>query len=202
VSEAAKDEYFDLFVVPKTGGIVWSYANRGITVKADRVAFEIDGIAHEGRFSDIREIRMSVTTVLAKGSSGTGGVCQMTFADGFVVSAVSNDGRGFPDPERIAPYVNFVSELHHRLSAADKSRIRFFAGLTEGRHMVLMVAAGFFALMSLIPLFVFFYTGEWKILLTLIACVAFVWPIWKSAEANRPRPYNPDSLPEDLIPES
>ena len=83
---------------------------------------------------------------------------------------------------------------------ADKARIKFVAGLTSGRHALLTFAAGFFGLMCLVPLVAFLYTGEWGVLWTLIGCLALAYPLWKNVERNRPRIYNPDQLPPELVP--
>ena len=198
---AAKDEVFDLYLADKAG-FFWTMENRGITARPDRIAFTIDGAPHEGPYAAIRQIKMHLQPIISRSSSGSVGWCEITFSDGYVIRVSSGDAHGLTDAAQNAAYLNFIAELHHRLSAADKQRIRFVAGVSEGRYWVLVICAGIFALMSLVPLVAFLYSGEWKILITLLATVGFAYPLWKNAQANRPRRYDPDQLPEDLVPEA
>jgi len=63
------------------------------------------------------------------------------------------------------PYIDFVHDLHRRLSAEDRKRIHFLAGATEGRQMmawVAVVVGGLFFVA--LPLILLMATGETKAL--------------------------------------
>jgi hypothetical protein len=49
------------------------------------------------------------------------------------------------------------------------------------------------------PLVLAFVVRDWRVLLTLGAGAAFVWPFWKVIEANRPRSYDARFPPGELM---
>jgi hypothetical protein len=198
MSEAApKDEHFDLFHRDGEMGIFWRFENHGITLTPDRMTFPVGKVPYEGRFADIRTIQLHLV-MAGKESIGS---CQLRFNNGFVLNVISGNQGAAPDAERAGTYVNFVAELHHRLSRDDKNRIRFIAGLSETRHMLMMIATFITAGFSiLLPLGLFFSTGKWEALLIMLGGFGLAYPLWKNAEANRPREYNPDALPPELVP--
>jgi hypothetical protein len=90
--------------------------------------------------------------------------------------------------------------LHLRLPQAPAGTITFNAGASAGRHR-LMVATGVFAALFFVgtPLVLVFIVRDWRVLLTLAAGAAFIWPFWKVIEANRPRSYDPRQPPGELM---
>ena len=60
-----------------------------------------------------------------------------------------------------------------------------------------MVVTGVIAALFFVgtPLVLVFILRDWRVLLTLAAGVAFIWPFWKVIEANRPSSYGPREPP-------
>jgi hypothetical protein len=63
--------------------------------------------------------------------------------------------------------------------------------------MVIGVIAALFFVGT--PLVLVFIVRDWRVLLTLAAGAAFIWPFWKVIETNRPRSYDPRFPPGELM---
>ena len=49
------------------------------------------------------------------------------------------------------------------------------------------------------PFVLLFIVRDWRVLGSLFAGAAFVWPIWRILENNRPRSYDPRHPPTELM---
>jgi len=157
-----------------------------------------DGLERTMPFADIDAIRLETGSIPRSGYFGT---CTITFCSGDSLVVNSLNKRGSPDDDRIAPYMAFVRDLHVRLGAEDRQRIRFLAGNTQGRHrfgMVAAVLAG--AVFVVLPLVLLAITGESKALFLTLTGAFFAYPVIRTVRRNEPRNYAPDHLTEDLFP--
>jgi len=126
--------------------------------------------------------------------------CRITFRDGRAIALTDAGVSGRLDVAKTPLYRAFVRALHERLALAPKGTIRFTAGVSESRHMVLTVTVFIAALLFLaMPLVLLFIVRDWKVLGVLAAGAVFVWPIWKIVENNRPRSYDPRHPPAELM---
>ena len=190
--------YYELCFREGAGRIVFRYKEKGITLGEDRMAWQTDGRKAEGRYADIDGIRLSTGHIP---KSGPIGECRITFRSGLVLAITSATKWGHSDEDRNGAYIEFVRDFHRRLSTADKGRIRFEAGNTPGRQMfgriALVLGGAFFVLL---PLALFFLTGEFEALGITAAGAVFLWPVLILIRKNEPRTYSPDHLDEDLFP--
>jgi len=133
--------------------------------------------------------------------SGYFGSCEIIFRNGRKLTVNSLDSWGRADTGRFDDYAEFLQDLHAHLGEADKKRIRFVAGTTEGRQIVgkvsLVIGGAFFVVLPLVLLLI---TGEIKALFISLGGVAFIFPAFRVMKRNEPRTYNPDHLDDDLFP--
>lgn len=189
---------YELYLREGGGRIVLRYKEKGITLGEDRMAWRADGRRAEGRYADIDSIRLATGHVP---KSGPLGECRVAFRSGLVLAITSATEWGHSDEDRNGAYIEFVRDLHRRLTTGDRGRIRFEAGNTPGRQMfgriALVLGGAFFVLL---PLALFFLTGELEALGITAAGAFFLWPVLILIRKNEPRTYSPDRLDEDLFP--
>jgi hypothetical protein len=126
--------------------------------------------------------------------------CRVEFRDGRSITLTDAGSTGTLDEEKTPLYRDFVRALHARLAQAPQGTIRFTAGVSEARHMLLTVTMCIAALLFVaLPLVLLFIVRDWKVLGALAAGAGFVWPFWKIAEKNRPRSYDPRHPPGELM---
>jgi hypothetical protein len=94
-------------------------------------------------------------------------------------------------------------DLHGRLAKAGLPDIRYHAGMTGGRHgLLLAVLVVATLLFGVVPVGIFlFLETSWHVLGIVAAGIGFIWPLWSQWHNNHPREYSPDDLPYELIPE-
>ena len=143
-----------------------------------------------------------VAVSLSSASDGSDAVnqCRIAFRDGSTLTATDAGASGTVDHDRTPLYRDFVNALHRRLATAPDGTIRFTAGLSEGRHTVLTIAI-FLAILLFVgtPFVLLFIVRDWRVLGTLAAGAAFIWPFWKMLQNNRPRRYDPRHPPTELM---
>jgi hypothetical protein len=122
------------------------------------------------------------------------------FCHGSGLLIVNTDPGGYRDAERATFYRDFVQDLHARLASSRCSEIRFTAGVSRWRYLVMLgsatAAAPAFAVSGLAG-FLFFHL--WKGLLLTIVGEYLCWKLGRRALANAPRDYVSDRLPEELL---
>jgi hypothetical protein len=118
-----------------------------------------------------------------------------------MLTVTSLDSWGSADAARLDDYAEFLQDLHSHLGEADKKRIRFIAGMTEGRQMfgkvAVFIGGAFFILLPLVLLLI---TREIQALFITLAGAAFIIPAFKTMKKNEPRTYDPDHLDDGLFP--
>jgi hypothetical protein len=197
--ETPARRHFDLhFREGPGGGFVWRYRDSGVRLSPEGLEWYSAGQRRFTDYTTIDSIRIQ-TGHMPK--SGYFGSCEITFRNGRKLTVTSLDSWGSPDHERLDDYAEFLQDLHAHLTRADKQRIDFIAGMTEGRQMVGKVSAVVGGLFFVVlPLVLLVITGEVKALFIGIGGLAFIVPVFRTIQKNEPRTYNPDSLDEDLFP--
>jgi hypothetical protein len=178
----------------------WRNPNCGVTLID---AGKDSALAWQTEHGEVRRLWTDIAAVnMISVSDGKNEVnqCRIAFRDGRSITVTEAGSSGTLDEEKTPLYRDFVRALHERLALAPKGSIRFTAGVSETRHMVLSVTAFIAALLFVaLPLGLFFIVREWKVLGVLAAGAGFVWPIWKIVENNRPRSYDPRKPPGELM---
>lgn len=181
-----------------SGGIVWRYRDAGITLSPAGMEWRTAG---EHRFTDwstIDTIRVQTGHIPKSGAFGS---CEITFRNGRKLTVNNLNSWGSPDASRLDDYAEFLQDLHAHLGEADRQRIRFIAGMTEGRQLfgkaAVVIGGAFFVLLPLVLLVV---TGEVKALFIMLGGAAFIVPAFRTVRRNEPRSYDPLRLDDDLFP--
>lgn len=194
----AKRHYDLHFREGPAGGIVWRYRDSGIALLATGMEWRAQGQRRFTDWSTIDTIRVQTGHIPKAGYFGS---CEITFRNGRKLTVTSLDSWGSADASRLDDYAEFLQDLHAHLGEADKKRIRFVAGVTEGRQMfgkvAVFIGGAFFVAL---PLLLLLITGEIKALFITLAGAAFIIPVFKTMKKNEPRSYNPDSLDDGLFP--
>jgi hypothetical protein len=194
---ASDRKSYDLYIRPGERRLVWSYADQGVTLSDDAIAWVADGRSFQAPLRDIVEVHLQLGYV----ESNAVGSCRLRFADGSGLSIVSSNKRGLEDAALDQLYVAFVHDLHERLAAQRDAHPAFTAGFGEGRYVcgkiLGVVAVLFFIVMPIVLLLV---TGEWKLALMTYTGAILVWPLYKVMQANAPRAYDPHHVPPELMP--
>jgi hypothetical protein len=180
------------------GGFVWRNRDSGVTLSPTGMEWRSRGQQRFTDWSTIHQIRVQTGHIPKSGYFGS---CEVTFRNGRKLTVTSLDSWGSADTGRLDDYAEFLQDLHAHLGEADKKRIRFVAGMTEGRQIFGKVAAviggAFFVLLPLVLLLI---TGEIKALFIMLGGAAFIFPVFRVMKRNEPRTYNPDHLDDDLFP--
>ena len=195
---AARRHYDLHFREGPAGGIVWRYRDAGIVLSPEGMEWRAAGQRRFTDYGTIAAIRIQTGHIPRAGHFGS---CEITFRNGRKLTVTSLDSWGSPDHDRFDDYAEFLQDLHAHLGDADRARIRFTAGMSEGRQVfgtVSIVIGG--AFFFLLPLVILLLTGEVKALLLALTGAAFIVPAYRAMKKNRPRTYDPLRLDDDLFP--
>ena len=177
-------------------GFRWRLNDRGVTLAADRLAWEHDGARYEEMFSDIAAIRPQMTSA---GQTPVG-MCKLRFRDGTEVTVHGGDSSNRYDAGQGEIYEAFVRDLHSPLARGRFDRIDFEAGMTQARYTgFTIVMAIAMAMFVALPVVLFLIVRTVEVLFLTIGSVALIWPFYRVWQRNRPRSYSPDDLPNDLV---
>ena len=197
-SPAAPDrKSYDLYFRAGERRMVWSYAEHGITLSDDAIAWTADGRQSQVPLRDIAGVHLQLSYIEDNAIAS----CRLNFVDGSGLSIVSSNKRGFEDATLDQLYVEFVHDLHARLAAQRDARTSFTAGFGEGRYLfgkVVIVVAGLFFVVT--PVAALLITRDWKLALLTYSGAVLVWPVYKVMQANAPRSYDPRQVPPELMP--
>lgn len=178
--------------------LVWRFRDEGVVLTPTGIEWRADGIARSLPYAEIDSIRLETGHIPKSGYFGT---CTIVGRGARTVAVNSLNSWGSADSERLDDYAEFVQDLHARLSADDRRRIRFNAGMTEGRQMfgkfAAILGAAFFLVL---PLGLLVWTGEPKALFIALGGAVFILPTFRLLKKNEPRSYNPERLDDDLFP--
>ncbi len=162
------------------------------------IDYAIDGRSGLRPFSGLRSIRIQLTSPVPHLSARV----EFDFARGRPLFVYSHTADGEISPAQSRVFVAFLLELHRRLGPQDRARIAFRSGVSPIRHKVLLVCS----LVIAAP--VVFVMG--LALMGQVPIGKVIWPIIpagllaagliKASLWSRPATYQPDRLPEGLLP--
>jgi hypothetical protein len=188
---------FDLYYLQNGKHFFWRNPNHGVTLidagRDSAIAWRPES-GETGRrlWTDIVSVNMTSAT----NGKNIINNCRINFRNSRFLVVTDAGTTGEVDHDRTPVYRDFVRALHLRLAQAPAGTIAFNAGASEGRHTAMMVIGVIAALFFVgTPLVLVFIVRDWRVLLTLAAGAAFVWPFWKVIDANRPRSYDPRRPP-------
>jgi hypothetical protein len=199
-SPAPASKSYDIHFLLNDKRFFWKNPNRGVTItdagRDSCLTWQAEDGAGRMLWTDISTITMST------GSDGKAEVnqCRIAFRDASVLTVTDAGAAGTVDHDRTPAYRDFVRALHLRLAQAPPGTILFRAGASETRYIGLKIAttiAGLFFVGT--PLVLLFIVRDWRVLFTLFAGAAFVWPLVKIIQKNKPRSYDPKHPPGELM---
>jgi hypothetical protein len=195
-TDAAASQVYELYVLDGSVRLRMFYRDRGVALTDDGIALWVNGQREDWRFDEIHSVTL---TTHSFGTTGHVGQCTILFRNGSKRVVMGSNGKGSATPASIEFYRRFVADFHTRLSASDAGKhISFHSGWTDNKHLTLVILVGVLTLMLTPALFVFFATGELKVLSVLAAGGFLVWPLWMMVARNKPQTYVPQS-PPDLV---
>lgn len=191
---------YDLHFLVNHKRFFWQNPNCGITIidagAESALEWDDEGVAMRQLWTDI----IAVTMMSATDGKDAVNQCRIEFRDGGSLTVTDASAAGSVDHDLTPLYRDFANALHRRLATAPQGTITFTAGVSEGRHLgmqiIMVIAALFFVG---VPFVLLFIVQDWKVLGVLFAGAAFVWPMWKIMENNRPRSYDPRHPPTELM---
>lgn len=194
----APPRHYSLFVSEVAQRMFWKLRDEGVSLSAEGISWHANGAPRSRAWNEISGINLATGYVHKQGSVYA---CTITFRDSSLLIVRSVSAWGHVDEEREPVYREFVETLHARLARPEFSEVKFFAGSTATRALGLKVVLGIATLFFVgLPLALIFFAPPLEVLFILAAGAAFVWPLWRSAQANEPRAYSPNALPDDLLP--
>lgn len=174
------------------------YHDEGIVLDGNGLAYTLYGIEQKQPYENIVAVRLQMTSMPKADALYT---CTIAFRDGRQTAIANASKYGSAEDQRTALYGRFVRDLHKRIPKPERSRIRFRAGNTESQQRILiatLVIAGLFFVG--LPLALLLYIQKLEVLGVLLTGAAFLYPLWRSANANEPRNYHSEYLPDELVP--
>jgi hypothetical protein len=199
MTESPQATEYPVYFVDGTPSFRISYELRGIAVTLSGIAFTGENGAREVPFDEFFAIRLHTT--YAQSGDTPLGVCKIDFRNGHSMEVYSGDAYGRVDGEQLSHYRAFVRELHRRIPQDQRARIAFRGGLSDSRYQVLTAAiiAGA-VLFVMLPIGLFLYSPSWQSFFVMFAAGGLAYGGWKTFDRNKPEPYSPDSVPNDLLP--
>ncbi len=180
------------------------HAEVAVTLSDEGISYELDGRRGLRPFADIESIRIQA---LHGGKNAPWeSMMELTFRRGLPLSVYSTSPWGTNDPARDVGYVAFAEDLHRRIPQAERGRIRFLRGVSEGRHQVMIGALVLFMLvfggagLFLLWIAVSKDGSALEALGALAGIVMFGGWIVQSGRKARPGIYDPARLPRDIFP--
>jgi hypothetical protein len=202
MQDASKDDVprrdYALFVRRNPGGLVLKLTEEGVAIAGERLLWTTATGEDSRLLADISAVHLSVAHIARHGDFGS---CIIHLGGAAPLQVVGSSAFGFPDEERDPIYAGFVRDLHKTLATRQTGAVRFSAGVSEGRlqvMQVMLVVAGlsFVAL----PLVLLLLTGDLGLLAAALAGGMLVAGLYSWAQKNRPRSYDPQHVPPELLP--
>jgi hypothetical protein len=202
MQDAGKDETlrrdYRLFVRRDPGGLVLKLSNEGVAIAGNRLVWTTANGEDARPLSDVREVHLSVSHTARHGDFGS---CIIHFGGVAPLQVVGSSAFGFPDEERNPVYAGFIRDLHRTLGAKPAGAVRFRAGVSEVRLKVMRVMLVIAVLLFMaLPLVVLLLTGEVGMLAAIAIGGIFVAGLYGWMQKNRPRSYDPQHVPPELLP--
>jgi hypothetical protein len=175
-------------------------ADRGVTLAPDRIAWTLDSKPDAAPFKNIVEVCVQ----RGPGAHRLLRICQITFADRYMLLVTDGNEFGVPTEAQRAAYRGFMHDLHARLVAHAAVRagapIAFKAGFAAKHHLWMTVRIALWTLVFVgAPLAAFLMTGETKPFLLLVGAGVLGALFWRLVVQNAPRTYDPARPPKDLV---
>jgi hypothetical protein len=189
--------HYDLTLMIGQPRFVFRNPNRGVTLQPDAILWTQDGREMRAPLNTIREVRMQ------SGGDWRNALnqCAITFTGGRMLTLTDGTAYGATDDAQTPIYRNFVRDLHRCLERAKlTSAVRFVAGYSQGRYMLVLACAIILGVIGVVaPLVLLFIVRKLEVLGVLIGGCAMCWPLAKMVMANQPRSYNPAYPPGELM---
>jgi hypothetical protein len=189
---------YKLFVRKGSPRFYLRNTDEGVYLSPKGIGWFIGGTSYTRDWSEIAAVNLLIAHVPKNGPIGT---CKLTFTDGSALSVLSASKWGHSDDERNVEYGRFVTDFHRVIPQSARAAIKFETGSGKTQHaamtVVFVIAVAFFVLL---PLGLAIYLGELQALLVAVAGAAFIYPLYRSAEANHPDVYDPAQVPPEQFP--
>jgi hypothetical protein len=202
-SEPSAPLAYDLCV--RGEGFRLKHAEVAVTLSDEGISYELDGRRGLRAFGDIESIRIQA---LHGGKNAPWeSMMELRFRRGLPLTIYSTSPWGTNDPARDVGFVAFAEDLHRRIPQAERGRIRFLRGVSEGRHQVMIGALVLFMLvfggagLFLLWIAVSRDGSALEVLGALAGIVMFGAWIVQSIRKAKPGTYDPDQLPRDIFPQ-
>lgn len=186
------------YALPVTEGqmVFFRVADEGIAPGPDAVSYRRGGRLVILPYDRIVEVNLGLAE---QGRGLSFATMQIRFGRKERVLVTSTDAWMRPKPEKLQEYYRFKADFHGRLVAAGANHIRFTTGYSRTRATavrgIMAIAFGFF---TLLPLVLFFMTGQLQALWIMLVGAAFVIPFFKASQRNEPARYDPKDPPDML----
>lgn len=195
--DAPRNDY-GLFVRCNPGALALKLSDEGIAIAGDRLVWTI-GTGEDSRpLTDVSAVHLSVAHIAQHGDFGS---CIIHFGEAAPLQIVGSSAFGFPDEERDPVYAAFVRDLHQHLATRPAGAVRFSAGVSEGRLkavQVMLVITGL--LFAALPLVLLLLSGDLRMLVATAAGGILVAGLYGWMQKNRPRGYDPQHVPREMLP--
>jgi hypothetical protein len=188
---------YALFVRRDGGGFLM-LADEGVALDGERLSWTIRGAERSRPLGEVRGVHLFVAHVPEYGDYGT---CEIRFDGPELLLVTASSTSGFPDDERNPVYAAFVRDLHGALAARPAKAIRFSAGASEGRLQGMRVLLVILSLLFVaLPLALLVWSGDLKLLAGAMLGAIVVAGGYAWMQKNRPRDYDPQRVPQELLP--
>lgn len=189
---------YKLFVRKGSPRFYLQNTDEGVYLSPKGIGWFIGGTSYTRDWNEIARVNLIVGHIPRNGSIGT---CTISFRDGSAITVLSASKWGHSDDERNVEYGRFVTDFHRGIPQSARAAIKFETGSGKTQHVamtvVFVIAVAFFVLL---PLGLAIYLGELQALLVAGAGAAFIYPLYRSAEANHPDVYDPSQVPPEQFP--
>lgn len=195
---SAKREYA-LFTLTGAPRIRWKFKDEGIAIEGDRLSWQDGEIRKLASLKNLRKVHLQCVET----KDGAIGICCVTFRNLAKLTVRSGSAYGSPDEERALVYAAFLKDLHDSIVAHNDqdARIDYVGGASPLRFKfvvgAMIVAIAMFVVLPVVLLFV---TRDIQALWIAGGGAVFIYPLFRSMQRNAPQKYQPDSIPEELLP--
>lgn len=188
---------YQLPVRPQSSGTKLFLDDRGVTLDGGNLSWSRDGETRSQPLAELRDVQLTVRPM----KSGPVPECRLGFADATSVTVVASTRLGSPDPDLRRVYAEFLRDLHARLDAGMRTQIQFGAGLSQDRVRKLTIVSVVGAVATFLLVVLSLAAKEMRGLLLAVGSASMTWRAMSSVEANRPTNYDPNAIPETMIPQ-
>lgn len=195
---SAKRDYA-LFTLTGAPRIRWKFHDEGIAIEGDQLSWQDGEVRKRASLKNVREVHLQCIET----KDGAIGTCVITFRNLAKLTIRAASAHGSPDEERALVYAAFLKDLHDSIVAhnAKDARVDYVGGVSPLRFKVVvgaMIVA--IAMFVALPVVLLFITGDSQALWLAAGGAFFVYPLFRSMQRSAPQKYQPDAIPEELLP--